>query len=113
MRHLALAFAMAASTMAMAQVAQHEPSAAPLDGKALFQEKCVMCHGRVGMGTGLLARRVQPPMLEQRTDLAADYVVAAARTGIGNMPPIPRGEASDAQLGAIAAYLSAKKAPPQ
>ena len=77
------------------------------DGAALYEEKCAMCHGKVGMGTGLLARRVQPPMLVERTDLTADYVVQAARSGIGNMPAIPRGEASDAQLGAIAAWLAA------
>ena len=81
------------------------------DGKALFQEKCAMCHGPAGMGTGLLKRRVQPAMLEQRTDLAAEYVITAARTGIGNMPAIPRGEASDAQLAVIAAYLATQKAP--
>lgn len=100
----------AASAAALAQVAPRRP-AAPLDGKALFQEKCAMCHGPAGMGTGLLKRRVQPAMLEQRTDLAPEYVITAARTGIGNMPAIPRGEASDAQLAAIAAYLAAKKAP--
>ncbi len=61
------------------------------------------------MGTGLLARRVKPAELEQRTDLTADYVVEAARTGIGNMPAIPRGEASDAQLKAIAAYLTERR----
>jgi mono/diheme cytochrome c family protein len=83
-----------------------------LDGKALYREKCAMCHGKVGMGTGLLGRRVQPALLEERTDLDADYVIQAARAGIGNMPPIPRGEASDAQLRAIAGYLAgAKKAP--
>jgi len=81
----------------------------PADGKALFHEKCAMCHGPAGMGTGLLDRRVQPALLEERTDLTADYVIQAARTGIGNMPPIPRGEASDAQLKAIADYLGRGK----
>jgi mono/diheme cytochrome c family protein len=79
-------------------------------GKALFHEKCAMCHGKVGMGTGLLARRVQPAELAQRDDLIAAYVITAARMGVGNMPPIPRGEASDAQLKAIADYLTAPKA---
>ena len=35
------------------------------------------------------------------------YVITAARTGIGNMPAIPRGEVSDAELQAIAEYLAA------
>lgn len=83
------------------------PDAAP--GERLFLEKCAMCHGPGGMGTGLLARRVDQPLLETRTDLTADFVIQAARMGIGNMPAIPRGEASDEQLKQIADYLSAQK----
>lgn len=95
-----------AATAALAGQSMPKPAA---DGKALFHEKCAMCHGPNGMGTGLLDRRVQPALLEERTDLTAGYVIAAARTGIGNMPPIPRGEASDAQLKAIADYLGRGK----
>jgi len=76
-------------------------------GEKLFVEHCVMCHGPNGMGTGLLARRVQPALLEQRNNLAAAYVITAARRGIGNMPPIPRGEVSDAEMKQIADYLAA------
>jgi mono/diheme cytochrome c family protein len=85
--------------------------AAPLDGKGLFHEKCAMCHGPNGMGTGLLARRMDPKVaeLEMRDDLTAEYVMQAARTGIGNMPMIARGEVSDRQMAAIAAYLSRGK----
>ena len=81
------------------------------DGKALFKEKCAMCHGVGGMGTGLLARRMDPAIaeLEKRTDLTPDYVTQAARTGIGNMPMIARGEVSDTQMAAIAAYLAKGK----
>lgn len=78
-----------------------------LDGKELFRARCAMCHGKTGMGTGLLARRVQPAELEQRTNLSADYVFQFARHGFGNMPPITPGDVSDAELHAIAAYLAA------
>jgi hypothetical protein len=44
--------------------------------------------------------------LEMRTDLSAAYVVRAARIGILNMPPITRGDVSDAQLASIAQYLA-------
>lgn len=81
-------------------------------GERLFVEKCAMCHGPNGMGTGLLARRVDQPLLEKRTDLTVDYVTQAARMGIGNMPAIPRGEVSDAQMAAIAAYLAKGGAAP-
>jgi mono/diheme cytochrome c family protein len=76
-------------------------------GEALYVEYCAMCHTPNGMGHGLLARRLDQPDLELREDLTADYVVQAARMGIGNMPPIPRGEVSDADLQAIAEYLAA------
>jgi mono/diheme cytochrome c family protein len=85
--------------------------AADLDGKKLFHQKCEMCHGAAGMGTGLLARRMKPEVaeLEKRDDLSAAYVERAARIGILNMPPITRGDASDAQLASIAQYLSRGK----
>lgn len=76
-------------------------------GEALYLQHCAMCHGPNGMGTGLLGRRMDTPLLEKRAGLPARYVITAARNGIGNMPPIPRGEVSDAELQAIAAYLAA------
>ncbi|HEV2700483.1 MAG TPA: cytochrome c [Steroidobacteraceae bacterium] len=85
-------------------------AAAP-DGQQLFEHKCAMCHGPAGMGTGLLARRMKPEVaqLEKRSDLSAAYVERAARVGILNMPPITRGDVSDAQLALIARYLSKGK----
>lgn len=79
--------------------------------QALFVEKCSMCHRQMGMGTVILARRMDPrvAMLEARDDLTADFVMTAARQGIGNMPRISRGEVSDTQLGRIAAYLGKGK----
>lgn len=77
-------------------------------GEALYVEYCAMCHTANGMGTGLLARRGrEQAQLEHRRDLAAQFVVIAARNGIGNMPAIPRGEVSDEDLQAIADYLAA------
>ena len=76
-------------------------------GEALYVEFCAMCHAPNGMGHGLLGRRVDTPDLEKRGNLPAQYVVLAARQGIGNMPAIPRGEVSDAELQAIADYLAA------
>jgi len=87
-------------------VSQDRSSKSPEE--ALFVEKCGMCHRQMGMGTIILARRVDPAvaMLEARTDLPTDFVVQAARSGIGNMPRISRGEVSDAQLQTIARYLA-------
>ena len=88
-----------------------QPSGAHSAGEALFVEKCAMCHRTMGMGTVLLSRRMDPALapLEKRDDLTADFVLQAARTGIGNMPRISRGEASDLQLRRIADYLTQSK----
>jgi mono/diheme cytochrome c family protein len=91
-----------ASVLFLASVANAQTP----DGKALYQEKCVMCHDKTGMGTGILSRRVKVAELLLRDDLNAEFVATAARAGIGNMPAIPRGEVSDAQLKAIASYLA-------
>jgi mono/diheme cytochrome c family protein len=81
--------------------------------EALFVEKCSMCHRQMGMGTVILARRMDPKLaqLEARDDLTTDFVAAAVRGGIGNMPRIGRGEVSDAQLTRITAYLAKTKQP--
>ncbi|MFB0612725.1 c-type cytochrome [Aurantiacibacter poecillastricola] len=78
-----------------------------IGGEALYVEYCAMCHGPNGMGTGLLGRARDVALLEARGDLAAPFVMIAARQGIGNMPAIPRGELSDEDLQAIADYLAA------
>ncbi len=76
-------------------------------GEKLYVEHCAMCHGPNGMGYGLLARRLDQPNLELRDNLTAQYVTTFARRGLGNMPPIPPGEVSDAELKQIADYLAA------
>ncbi len=87
-------------------VSQDRSSKSPEE--ALYVEKCGMCHRQMGMGTIILARRVDPgvAMLEARKDLHEDFIIQAARAGIGNMPRISRGEVSDAQLQVIARYLA-------
>lgn len=95
------------------QVANARQAAPSADGRALFQARCAMCHGASGMGTLLLARRMpsaQAP-LEVRADLTRDYVIQAARSGIGNMPRVQRGEVSDGDLAQIAAYLARGEQP--
>ena len=97
--------AMAKADQAVIPVTSQAPAGS---GKALFERSCAMCHREMGMGTGLLARRVDVAKLEDRSDLNADYIIQAARIGIGNMPVITRGEVSDEELQAIADYLTSK-----
>lgn len=77
------------------------------DGANLFRQTCGGCHLAGGFGTRVLARRVPAGQaeLEKRRDLAADYVKAVVRHGMGSMPQIRRTELPDAQLNTIAAYL--------
>jgi len=97
----------AITALGVAQVpfARTEPRS---DGRALFDAKCGMCHGARGMGTHLLARRMDGAIapLEKRDDLTPEDVIVAARSGIGNMPRITRGDVSDAELKQIADYLA-------
>ena len=79
------------------------------DGKALYRERCGMCHQTIGMAVGILARRpgdTSKGFLEDRNDLSATFVRTVVRSGIANMPRVARGEVSDPELAAIAAYLA-------
>ena len=100
-----------ALALALLGLAAATTQAAEPDGKKLFQQRCAMCHNAIGMGTGLLARRVKPEVaeLEKRDDLTAAYVEKAARIGLLNMPAITRGDVSDRDLHAIALYVSKGK----
>jgi mono/diheme cytochrome c family protein len=114
MKRVAIAALLLAGGAAIAQGPPPAPKPTTLSsrpqatgGEALYLEHCASCHAPNGMGTGLLARRVQPALLEARDNLPAAYVTVAVRQGIGNMPAIPRGEVSDEELRAIAEYLAA------
>jgi mono/diheme cytochrome c family protein len=106
--------ALAAAALALSSaIPSHTLAANTVDdssatGAQLFASRCGMCHRAGGMGTGLLTRRPNggTGLLEERQDLVRDFVIAVARNGSGNMPRIPRGEVSDAQLARIAAYLA-------
>ncbi|MEO0062850.1 MAG: hypothetical protein RLZZ08_1410 [Pseudomonadota bacterium] len=78
------------------------------DGQYVFEQKCALCHGTVGTGTMMLARRLgkDHALLAQRTDLQPAYVEAVVRNGIGSMPAITRVELTDAQLAQLARFLA-------
>jgi len=78
------------------------------EGQRLFEQKCALCHGAVGTGTMMLARRLgkDNALLAQRTDLQPEYVEAVLRNGIGSMPAITRVELTDAQRVQLTAFLT-------
>jgi mono/diheme cytochrome c family protein len=77
-------------------------------GKTLFHQKCGYCHLQGGTGTIMLGFRLgkDKALLENRTDLSADYIAHVARAGIGSMPRLTRIEVPDSELESIAAYLT-------
>jgi len=85
-------------------------SAQEQEGKRVFNHTCVYCHGPGVWGTNSLAKRMdkERALLENRTDLSAGAIQAIVRNGIGSMPPLRKTEISDADVAAIAAYLTRK-----
>lgn len=77
-------------------------------GQQLFHARCGACHLAGGGGTVSLERRVgkEKSLLEQRKDLLPLYIRTVVRQGIGTMPWFTRTELPDADLAAIADYLT-------
>ena len=108
---LALAMIAAASASVLRTVANNQAKdrASQLDqGKKLFHAKCGYCHLQGDTGTIMLGFRLgkDKALLEERTDLSADYIRHVARAGIGSMPRLTRIEVPDSELNSIAAYLT-------
>ena len=89
-------------------------------GQEVFRQRCLICHGPIpeqvvagGIppmpGTQALQARYQgtkPALLEQRTDLTPEYITVIVRKGINSMPFFRPTEITNADLKAVAAYLS-------
>jgi len=59
----------------------------------------------------LMARGQKPAVLEERTDLTATAIKTFVRHGVLFMPTFRKTEISDADLDAIAAYLTRNNRP--
>jgi mono/diheme cytochrome c family protein len=92
------------------------PSKDKPKGYVQFQNYCSMCHGE-GVGQpGTLALQAKykgalPALLEKRTDLTPVLIKTFVRNGISVMPLFRKTEISDADLDAIAAYLTRNNKP--
>jgi mono/diheme cytochrome c family protein len=84
-------------------------------GAAVFNNWCSACHSRGPQnapGTTSLQMKYQgsvPAALEDRRDLTADLVKFFVRTGVATMPQLRKTEVSDADLDALAAYLTQRR----
>lgn len=85
-------------------------------GYVEYQKYCIACHGE-GVGRpGTLALQTKykgalPALLEKRTDLTPALIKMYVRNGITVMPTFRKTEISDAELDAIAAYLTRNNKP--
>ena len=124
--HLALAICTAALTgAAFAQepafpiaawsrttAAVEEGGSAVDRGAAVFNNWCSACHSRGPQnapGTTSLQNKYQgsvPAALEDRRDLTPEVVKVFVRNGVAMMAPFRKVEVSDADLDALAAYLT-------
>jgi mono/diheme cytochrome c family protein len=117
------AFTMAAGvavTLCASLGAAQEPggSARLAHGKQVYDYWCLPCHGP-GLGLpgfaelpGTQQLRIKyrdtaiPPLLTERTDLVPEFVKVIVRQGVSFMPQFRKTEISDADLEALAAYLT-------
>jgi mono/diheme cytochrome c family protein len=90
-----------------------EDSGTPVErGAAVFNNWCSACHSRGPQNapaTTSLQFKYQgklPAALEDRTDLTVDLVKFFVRNGVATMPQFRKTEVGDADLDALAAYLT-------
>lgn len=90
------------------------------NGKVIYNKWCVYCHGAVAPaegpgalpGTAALSVKYKgtlPAVLEERKDLAPEFIRAVVRGGLFGMPITRKTEISDAELAAVIAYLTGDK----
>ena len=80
-------------------------------GEAVYEYWCNACHGpeMLKPGTAALAIKYQgalPPALTERTDMVPEFVEQMVRQGISMMPFFRPTEVSNADLEALAAFLT-------
>lgn len=106
---------LAALSLVLASAAFAGPDQEQIErGHKVYDKWCFPCHGTgVGKpGTDSLAARGQKPaVLEERTDLTVPMIKQFVRHGVLFMPVFRKTEISDAELDAIAAYLTRNNKP--
>jgi len=91
-------------------------------GRRVYEYWCATCHGAgLGLpgfgalpGTQQLALKYRgtdiPAVLDERTDLVPELVKVVVRQGVSFMPQFRKTEIDDAELDALAAYLTRNNA---
>jgi mono/diheme cytochrome c family protein len=85
-------------------------------GRALYQERCVSCHGPIGLGDGPLAQTLTPPPADLRAHipLHGDGQVFAFISGGFPCSAMPAyaGQLTDSQMWDLVNYLRTLSLPP-
>jgi cytochrome c6 len=88
-------------------------AAAPLaraaeDGKALYDAKCAMCHGKDGVAKPMAKGSANFNDAKFQADMTADKVTAVIENGKGKMPGY-KGKLTPEQIKAVADYVKTIK----
>jgi mono/diheme cytochrome c family protein len=90
--------------------AAHAADAAP-SGKAVYDHWCAPCHAPGPGHPGTQSLQVKyggktPAVLIERKDLTPQAISTFVRTGVLSMPPFRKTEVTDADLAALARYVT-------
>lgn len=105
-----------AAACAIAQESSLDRETVVARGRDVYLARCEYCHGE-GLqkgGTMALQGRYQgavPAILDQRTNLTAEYIRAVVRTNTNGMAPVRITEVSEQDLEAVIAYLTRDNEP--
>jgi len=107
---LLLAALMTSASVAIA----NDGTSQVIRGKQVFNQWCASCHATGSRMPGTASLEVKyggsiPAALEQRKDMNPDFIRYFVRNGVLIMPSFRKTEVSDADLDALAAYLSPQK----
>lgn len=79
-------------------------------GKQVFGRWCIGCHADSPFAPGTIylrqTRAAELAVIEQRSDLAPEYIETLVRKGLGGMPSFRRTEIDNAELEALINYLT-------
>lgn len=94
-----------------------QASPSPGNGKNVYDKWCAHCHAEAtaGLLPGTAGLQLKykgslPALLEERTDLAPEYIRMVVREGLISMPITRKTEVSDRELEDIVAYLTGSDA---
>lgn len=118
------ALSVAAAFHAAAGAQEQSSGAADIErGRQVYEHWCAPCHGPgIGLpgfdalpGTHQLALKYRgtdiPAVLDERTDLVAEFIEVTVRQGVSFMPHFRKTEIADDELDALSAYLTRNNAP--